>query len=221
MRCKFCHNPDTWPFNKGKEFSAEEILSSYDKNIEFYTEGGLTVTGGEPLLQIDFIIDLFKKAKAKNIHTCIDTSGITFNKDNPELVSKFDTLMQYTNLVMLDIKHIDNEKHIELTEHPNTNILDFAKYLNEKNIPTWIRHVLVPTITSDKEYLLRLGHFIGTLSNVKALDVLPYHTMAIPKYKQLGIPYPLEGIPAATKEEATEAKNWIIRGIKEEREHNS
>ena len=87
--------------------------------------------------------------------------------------------------------------------------------------PTWIRHVLVPTITSDKEYLLRLGHFIGTLSNVKALDVLPYHTMAIPKYKQLGIPYPLEGIPAATKEEATEAKNWIIRGIKEEREHNS
>lgn len=217
MRCQFCHNPDTWAFNKGTLMSVDEILSEMQKNEAFYKEGGITATGGEPLVQIDFLTELFQKARSKNIHTCLDTSGVTFNRDNPDYLKKINNLLQYTNLVMLDIKHIDDEGHKKLTSHSNKNILDFAKYLDEKNIPVWIRHVLVPGITTPTEYLHSLGKFIGSLKNVKALDVLPYHTMAIPKYKQLGIPYPLENVPQATKEQALQARDEILRGIKEER----
>ena len=217
MRCQFCHNPDTWAFNKGTLMSVDEILSEMQKNEAFYKDGGITATGGEPLVQIDFLTELFQKAKSKNIHTCLDSSGVTFNRDNPDYLKKIDNLLQYTNLVMLDIKHIDDECHKKLTGHTNKNILDFAKYLDEKNIPVWIRHVLVPGITTPTEYLHALGKFIGSLKNVKALDVLPYHTMAIPKYKQLGIPYPLENVPQATKEQALQARDEILRGIKEER----
>ncbi len=220
LRCRYCHNPDTWDLHGGNRMSVEEILMQYHKNKAFYSKGGITVTGGEPLLQIDFLCELFQRAKEQKIHTCIDTSGITYHTDNTEYNGKLDTLMQYTDLVMLDIKHIDREAHHELTGAYNEGILDFARYLEKKKIPVWIRHVVVPGITDKEEYLLALGRFIGSLSNVKALDVLPYHTMGVEKYRKLGIPYSLEGVEPMSAEGAKRAKESILSGIKEVRQKN-
>ncbi|MBP3376250.1 MAG: pyruvate formate lyase-activating protein [Clostridia bacterium] len=217
MRCLYCHNPDTWKIDGGREMSADEVIREYKKNEMFYKNGGLTVTGGEPLLQTDFLIELFKIAKKEGIHTCIDTSGITYDDSDEEYISKLDELMLYTDLVMLDLKHIDTEKHKELTGHSNERVLAFAKYLERKNIPTWIRHVVVEGYTDDENDLFALGEFIGTLKNVKALDVLPYHTMGATKYKELGIPYRLEGIKALSKSDAARAKEKILNGIRKMR----
>lgn len=214
MRCLYCHNPDTWEVNAGTLITTDEILNEYRKNSSFYTNGGITVTGGEPLLQIDFVTELFQKAKAEGIHTCIDTSGITFN---PNKTEKFDELVKYTDLVMLDIKHIDPKKHNALTGHGNENILAFAKYLEEKKTPLWIRHIIVEGITDSPEDLVRLGEFIGTLGNLKALDVLPYHTMGVGKYEEMGIPYPLKELKALPLSEAVKAKEYILSGIKKVR----
>lgn len=214
MRCLYCHNPDTWDFNVNKKMSVDEILSKYDSVKEFLKNGGLTVTGGEPLAQIDFVTELFRQAKNKNIHTALDTSGVTFN---PYDTLKIDELLKYTDLVMLDIKHIDSNEHNKLTGHPNKNILEFAKYLSDKQIPVWIRHVVVPTITYNKKYLKQLGEFLATLNNIQALDVLPYHDLAIPKYENLGLEYHLRGIPPLTKEQALDARNIIFEAMKEKR----
>ena len=217
MRCAYCHNPDTWAMTGGTMMEPAEIIEQYERNRPFYKDGGLTVTGGEPLMQIDFLIDLFTLAQEKDIHTCIDTSGIAFKPGNTALIEKLDKLMTLTNLVMLDIKHIDPEKHKELTQQPNDGILAFAAYLNEKQIPMWIRHVVVPGITDDDEYLYKLGQFIGKFTNLKALDVLPYHTMGEKKYENLGIPYKLHGVPAMGQKEVIEKKKVILDGIKEVR----
>ena len=217
MRCKYCHNPDTWEMNAGTLMEPEYIIEQYERNKGFYKEGGITVTGGEPLMQIDFLIDLFTLAKKKNIHTCIDSSGIAFNPNFPELMAKFDKLMELTDLVMLDIKHIDPEKHLELTKQKNENILAFAKYLSEKGVDTWIRHVVVPGITDDEVYLHKLGYFIGGLKALKALDVLPYHDMGKTKYEKLGIDYILKDVPPMDKNLLIEKKKAIIDGIKERR----
>ncbi len=217
MRCKYCHNPDTWSMAGADEMSVDEILEQYNKNKAFYRNGGITVSGGEPLLQIDFVTELFKRCKSEKIHTCLDTSGVTFDPENTE---KFDELVKYTDLVMLDIKHIDPEEHIELTAQRLDNILEFAKYLDKKDVDLWIRHVVVPDITDKEEYLHKLGLFIGSLENVKALDVLPYHTMGVNKYKALGMEYPLEGVEPMDKQKAAECKKIILQGIREYRQHN-
>lgn len=210
MRCQYCHNPDTWKMNAGAVRSAESLIREYERNAAFYTKGGITVTGGEALMQIDFLLELFQLAKRKNIHTCLDTSGITYHPGQSHYNEKLDELMKVTDLVMLDIKHMDPEGHKMLTGHDNAGILAFARYLEKKRVPVWIRHVVVPGITDDEKLLTRLGTFLGTLSNIKALDVLPYHIMGITKYEQLDIPYPLKGIPAATKEQAAKAKKIIL-----------
>lgn len=217
MRCAYCHNPDTQPMTGGTMMEPSYILEQYLRNEPFYKHGGVTVTGGEPLMQIDFLIDLFTLFKEHNVHTCIDTSGIAFNRSNTDLVSKLDKLMSLTDLVMLDIKHIDNEKHIDLVKQPNVNILDFAKYLDEKKVDMWIRHVVVPGYTDDDKYLYELGYFIGQFDNLKALDVLPYHTMGETKYKKLGLEYRLKGVPAMDKNKVIEKKQVILDGIKKRR----
>lgn len=213
LRCQYCHNPDTWEFKDNQKMSPDEILTQYE-GVKEFCAGGITVTGGEPLAQIDFVTELFKKAKEKNIHTALDTSGLLFNRNN---TSKIDELLKYTSLVLLDIKHIDDEEHKKLTGHSNKNILDFAKYLSENKKPMWVRHVVVPTITFNKEYLTRLGEFLADLHNIAALDVLPYHDMAVPKYENLGIDYPLKGIPPLTHEQALEARNIIMEAYKKKR----
>ena len=217
MRCLYCHNPDTWQMQGGTEVTSEEIIAEYKKNISFYSRGGITVTGGEPLMQTDFLIDLFKKAKRDKIHTCIDTSGITYSESNSAYIEKLDELMSYTDLVMLDIKHIDSEKHRALTSHGNENILAFAKYLEQKNIPLWVRHVVVEGYTDDPVHLRELGRFIGALKNLKALDVLPYHTMGKAKYEELGIEYPLAHLKSLDRKKAEIAKEHIMAGIREVR----
>ena len=212
MRCPYCHNPDTWSVNGGREISAQEIIDEYEKYKEFLTNGGITITGGEPLMQIDFVTEVFMLAKQKNIHTCLDTSGVTFRSDNTE---KFDRLMEYTDLILLDIKHIDSLKHKEITSHSNENILAFARYLKEKDIPVWIRHVVVEGYTDNEEDLLELGKFLSSMKNMKALDVLPYHDMGRVKYEKLGLEYPLKDIQPLSKSEAVKARDIIIRGIKQ------
>jgi len=214
LRCKYCHNPDTWKPNIGDKKKIDEIFREYEKKVDFYKNGGITITGGEPLLQIDFVTELFKRCKEKKIHTCIDTSGITYQQNTPE---KMDELMKYTDLVLLDIKHIDTLEHKELTGVGNETILQFAQYLDKKEIPVWIRHVVVPGITQNDDYLYQLGRFIGTLNNVKALDVLPYHVMGKVKYEEMGMEYPLEGTPPLEKEDAIAARKIMLKGIKDER----
>ena len=212
MRCLYCHNPDTWgvEVNKTKTYSAQEILKEYE-GVKEFCKGGITVTGGEPLVQIDFVTDLFKLAREKDIHTALDTSGICFTPDNTE---KFDELIKYTSLVLLDIKHINDEEHKKLTGHSNKNILAFAQYLSDKAVPVWIRHVVVPEITYNEKYLTELGQFLKTLKNIKALDTLPYHDMAKTKYKELGIKYPLENTQPLSKKDAILARDIILKAYK-------
>lgn len=217
MRCAYCHNPDTWSFSGGTVMSAEQIISDYMRNSSFYEHGGITVTGGEPLAQTDFVYELFSLAKQNGIHTCIDTSGATFSPDNLSYMEKLDRVIALTDLVMLDIKHIDPEKHKKLTGFDNRNIIAFARYLDRKKTPLWIRHVVVPGITDDACDLNRLGIFIGSLGNVKALDVIPYHTLGVSKYKELGIGYPLEGVRPLSEEDAVKAKEYILSGIRKAR----
>lgn len=217
MRCLYCHNPDTWAISRGIQMTALDIIRQYERNQAFYTKGGLTVTGGEPLLQVDFLLELFALAKERHIHTCIDTSGITFQRSDADYRRKLAELLHLTDLVMLDIKHMDSACHQNLTGHDNAVILAFARYLMEQKVPVWIRHVLVPGYTDREADLRNLGQFIASLSNVKALDVLPYHTMGVEKYKTLGIPYPLSGIRAASTADAARAKQIILEAVKESR----
>ena len=214
LRCIYCHNPDTWQVGSGTPITVDEVIEEFNKNKPFYKKGGITVTGGEPLLQIDFLTELFKRAKSENIHTCIDTSGIVYNPQNKDLTEKFDELLNYTDLVMLDIKHIDTKKHKDITGSGNENILEFAKHLEKANIPLWVRHIIIEGYTDKPEDLIALGEFIGKLKNLKALDVLPYHTMGVGKYKELGLAYPLEGMDALPVSKAVESKKYILQGIK-------
>ncbi len=215
LRCKYCHNPDTWTQDNALLYDTDQIVEEALRYKGYFaTGGGVTITGGEPLMQLDFIIELFKKLHDKKIHTACDTSGVIFDKNNKELMAKFDELIKYVDLFLLDIKHINNEEHIKLTGKPNTNILDFARYLSDNNKKMWIRHVLVPTITLNDEYLKETKAFIDTLKTVEKIEVLPYHTMGIVKYKNLGIPYRLDGIPAPTKEEVRHAK-YLLGVIKD------
>ena len=218
MRCIYCHNPDTWSMDNATLMTSEEILTKYAKNASFYKNGGITVTGGEPLLQLDFVIDLFKKAKENNIHTCLDTSGITFNEKD---LSKYEQLIKVTDLVMLDIKHINNTKHKEITGKENDNILKFAKFLDQNNINMYIRHVIVENYTTDEKDLFELGRFIGSLKNVKALDVLPFHNLGKVKYEKLGVPYKLKDMEDLSKEKAQIAKKHILNGIYSYRQNNN
>ena len=214
MRCRYCHNPDTWRAEGGQWMSPEEILQTYKRNEAFYRGGGITVTGGEPLGQAEFVRELFAAAKQAGIHTCLDTSGILFDPEHPERV---DALMAVTDLILLDIKQIDPACHRWLTGQDNARILAFARYLDGKQIPVWIRHVYVNEEINPPAQLFALGEFLGSLHNVKAVDVLPYHTMGKSKYEQLGLAYPLAGIAQATMEQARQARREILKGMREVR----
>lgn len=213
MRCKYCHNPDTWAKcgeNDGaKVMTPQEVLKTAMRYKAYWKQtGGITVSGGEALLQIDFVTELFKLAKEKGVNTCLDTSGNPFTKEEP-FFGKFNELMKYTDLFMLDIKHIDDEEHKKLTGQTNQNILDMARYLSENGKKMWIRHVLVPEITTDEKYLKQLREFIDTLKTVDRVEVLPYHTLGVFKWKELGIPYQLEGVEPPTKEQIECAKRIL------------
>lgn len=216
MRCRYCHNPDTWKMDGGDEVTADEILKRALRFKPYWgKDGGITVSGGEPLLQIDFVIELFKKAKELGINTCIDTAGNPFTKEEP-FFSKFEELMKYTDLLLLDLKEINPTRHKDLTGFDNSNIIEMAKYLSEINKPVWIRHVLVPEHSDFDEDLDALGDFIDTLSNVDRVEILPYHTLGKFKWENLGIPYTLESISPPSAERIENAKQRIHAGIRKQ-----
>lgn len=207
MRCKYCHNPDTWDFSGGTEYSVEDVVSRAVKYRNYYKNGGgVTVSGGEPLVQAEFVAELFKLLKEKGIRTALDTSGIIFDNATK---AKIDAVLENCDLVMLDIKHIDDEEHKKLCGFSNANSLNFAKYLSQKGIKMWIRHVLVPGITDDDAYLKELKKFIDELTTVEKVEVLPYHTMGEVKYRKMGIEYPLKGVLPPDKDRVINAKKIL------------
>ena len=205
LRCKYCHNRDTWDINGGEYKSVDEIIEKIKnyKNYIIPSGGGVTVTGGEPLLQAKFLIELFKRLKEENIHTCIDTSGMFGITDDIKKV------LELTDLVLLDIKHIDDEKCKDLVGSSNKKELEFARYLSDNGIKMWIRQVLVPGYTDDEADLIKLGEFIRSLKTVEKVQVLPYHSMGKYKWEKLGKKYELEGVREATQEDVKRAENLI------------
>ena len=209
FRCKYCHNPDAWARPAALEMTADEVLAKALRYRAYWgEEGGITVSGGEPLLQLEFLTELFEKAKAKGVNTCIDTAAGPFTREEPWL-GQFRRLMEVTDLVLLDLKHIDPQAHRDLTGADNANVLDCAKFLSEIGKSVWIRHVLVPGINTDEQSLSELGAFIRTLANVKRIEVLPYHTLGVSKWKSLGLPYALEGVPAPSDDQRIRAEDLL------------
>ena len=209
LRCKYWHNPDTWDMMKGKQYTADELLDEAITCREYWgTKGGITVSGGEPLAQIDFLLELFTKAKERGINTCIDTAGGPFTREG-EWFEKFKQLMNVTDVLLMDIKHINEEEHIKLTGHTGKNIIEMFRYLDEINKPVWIRHVLVPGITDNDEYLIQTRDFIRTLGNVQRVEVLPYHGLGAMKYKDLGIDYVLKDTNSPTAERVQNARKIL------------
>lgn len=210
LRCKYCHNPDTWYYNTCTMYDTDAIVKEALRYKGYWGEkGGITVSGGEPTMQLDFLIELLKKFKEHNVNTAVDTCGATFNPSDKAVVDKFILLNKYVDLYLLDIKHIDPIEHKKLTGKDNTNILAFAKFLSDNNKKMWIRHVIVPTINLIDEYLIKTKEFIDTLNGVEKIEILPYHTMGKVKYDNLGLKYSLEGIEAPTKEEIKHAKELL------------
>lgn len=209
MRCKYCHNPDTWAKEGGTMQTPEEVLNKALRYKAYWkNNGGITVSGGEALLQIEFVTELFRLAKEKGVHTCLDTSGNPFTREEP-FFTKFNELIKYTDLFMLDIKHMDPEAHRELTAQDNANILDMARYLSDNGKHMWIRHVLVPGITDREEQLTSLRTFLDTLDTVDRVEILPYHTLGVFKWKELGIPYQLEQVELPSQEQVKRAKEIL------------
>lgn len=219
MRCKYCHNPETWSMEGGVMYTPKALFDKAYRYKPYWMRngqmnGGITVSGGEPLLQIDFVIEFFKLAKEKGVHTTIDTAGNPFTLEEP-FISKFNELMEVTDLFMLDIKDINEEKHKELTKWTNSNILEMAKYLSDHGKSMWIRHVLVPGLTDDEGDLIKTKEFIDSLKTVERVEILPYHTLGLGKWDNLNIDYPLKEAVPPTREEVEKAEK--ILGINEER----
>ncbi len=213
LRCQYCHNPDTWKMGSGKDQVAKELFEEAIRYKDFWGEtGGVTVSGGEPLLQIDFLIELFTLLHEAGVHTTLDSCGGCFTRSE-SFLGKLDQLLAVTDLIMLDIKQIVPEKHLELTTRPVEPILDFARYLSDKGQSVWIRHVLVPTKSDDPADLEALARFIRTLDHVKKIEVLPYHKMGIYKWKELGYDYALEGIEPPSKESVALANQILQKSI--------
>ena len=193
LRCQYCHNPDTWDLNGGKEMTAEEIVNKIKRFKPYFKDtGGVTFSGGEPLLQKEFLLEMLKACKAENIHTCIDTAG--YAKGN------FSDILNYTDLILFDIKHEDMDMYKKVTCRDQDVSLDFLSQAQEAGIPLWIRHVVVPGLTDDEEHIKKLGKFISTLKNVEKIELLPFHQLGANKYQGLGIKYPLEGVKPMDKE---------------------
>ncbi len=205
LKCKYCHNRDTWDVNGGTLTSADELLDKIERYKSYIlpSGGGVTVTGGEPLLQAKFLITLFRELKKRNIPTAIDTSGMV------DITDDIKELLSLTDLVLLDIKHINDEKCKELVGFSNKKELDFAKYLSDNNIPVWIRQVIIPGITDDENNLLELKKFINSLKNVKKVELMPYHELGKFKWENLGLNYELADVPSATTEDIQRVKKIL------------
>ena len=203
MRCAYCHNPETWNV-QGQGYTPEEIIQKALKYKNYWGKnGGITISGGEPLLQIDFLIELLTLAKKNNIHTTIDTSGQPFSLDK---IDKFKVLFDNVDLTILDIKAFDCNLHKSLTGQSNENIIDFAKWLSDNKKTMWIRHVVIPGLTDSKEELENIKKFISSLETVEKTELLPYHSLGMHKWEKLGIDYKLKDVKSPTIEEMNNSK---------------
>ncbi len=206
LRCQYCHNPDSWKIGEGSEMSVDAIVKDVVKYKPYmqFTGGGITVSGGEPLLQPDFVGELFKQCKDKNVHTCLDTSGYI-------KLDKADPVLDYTDLVLLDIKSYNPLVFKDVTGVAIDSTLAFAKHLAERNIPVWIRYVLVPNLTDDPEDIEALAKFLTTLRNVERIDILPFHKMGEYKWEQLGYDYKLTDTPSPEPEDVAMARDILLK----------
>lgn len=209
LRCVYCHNPDTWANeNPAMEFSPEEVLKRALRYRDYWGEkGGITLSGGEPLLQAEFAAELFELAHAEGVTTCLDTSGASFRRGDAAI----ERLISVTDTVLLDIKAFDSKLHREVTGADNSQILDFARYLSEKGVSTWIRRVIVPGLTDGEDDLKKTGEFISSLKNIERIEVLPYHDFGVEKWRNLGIKYPLEGVYSADDAGVQRARKFIMQ----------
>ncbi len=211
FRCLYCHNADTWNRAEGKEMSSDELLEKALRYRSYWgSEGGITVSGGEPLLQMEFVTDLFEKAKALGVSTCIDTALGPYREEK-EWKEKFDRLMRLTDLLLVDIKEIDPVKHKALTGHDNDSVLQGLRYLSSIDKPVWIRHVLVPGVTDNDQDLMHTRAFIDTLGNVKRVEVLPYHSLGAYKWEKQGMKYPLDGVKSPDQRRIENAERILCR----------
>lgn len=204
LRCQYCHNPETLELSTDEKYrkTSEEVFNDIIKLEAYYRNGGVTISGGEPLLQLDFIIDLASKLKQRNLHIAIDTAGSIDLETNRE---KLDKLVENVDLFLVDIKHIDDEKAKVLTKASNKNNMAFLKYLNQKQAKVWIRYVLVPSITDNENDLKATGNLIKTMENIENVEILPYHSMAQAKWAKLGLKYQLDSIRNANQEDVKKA----------------
>lgn len=189
LRCSYCHNPDTWKYSGGQEYTALELFSKINRYKPYFktSGGGVTLSGGDPLLQPQFVIEFLKLCRENGIHTALDTAGYGYGN--------YDEILRYTDLVLLDIKHIDEEEHKKLTGFGRQGFINFLEAVVKNNNSIWIRHVVVPGITDSEEHIIRLADYINTIPNVEKVELLPYHTFGVNKYKELNIEYRLEGVP--------------------------
>ncbi|MDG5786066.1 pyruvate formate-lyase-activating protein [Evansella sp. AB-P1] len=210
LRCQYCHNPDTWDKSGGEVVTVESLIEDIKKYTPYmkHSKGGVTVSGGEPLLQLEFLIELFQECKKLGIHTTIDSSGGCYST-NPVFQENLKKLLKLTDLVLIDLKQMNEAKHRSLTGVSNKHIFEFAKLLSDQNVPVWVRHVLVPGVTDDEKDLRDLSTFIKTLKNVEKVELLPYHKMGVYKWKELGLDYPLEGVNSPSEEEVQRAKELL------------
>ncbi|MCR4435682.1 MAG: pyruvate formate-lyase-activating protein [Clostridiales bacterium] len=208
LRCLYCHNRDTWDARGGREYTVEDILNEMGKYLDFIrlSGGGITVSGGEPTLQAEFVTEVFKKCREMGVHTALDTSGFVE-------IGRVEELLGFTDLVLLDIKHGDAEKHRVITGVDNHKIKKFALYVSERNIPVWIRYVLVPGYTDGERDLAQAAEFIGQLKSVEKVEVLPYHSMGKYKWDKLGVEYPLEGVESPSPEQVERASRILNVGL--------
>ena len=209
LRCRYCHNPDTWRTDGGTRMYPDEILDRAERCRPYWgNDGGITVSGGEPLLQIEFLVELLREAKRRGMHVCVDTAGQPFTRSEP-FYSSFRELCGLCDLFLADIKHIDSAAHRVLTGADNSNILDMFRFLSDIGKPVWIRYVLVPGLTDDDNALHRLRMFMDTLCNVERIEVLPYHNMGAYKWDELGVHYTLADTQPPTAQRVKNANDIL------------
>lgn len=198
LRCNYCHNPDTWEYGGGEEYTASELVDKIKRYKPYFetSNGGVTFSGGEPLRQPEFLIEALKLCKQEGIHTCIDTSGFG--------VGMYDEILKYTDLVLFDIKELTKENYKKVTLMNIDESLKFLEAVQRNGTKMWIRHVVVPGLTDGEEHIRELKEFISTLKNVEKVELLPYHVLGVNKYEKMGIKYPLEGVEPMDKEKIKE-----------------
>ncbi|MCI5623193.1 MULTISPECIES: pyruvate formate-lyase-activating protein [Anaerostipes] len=205
LRCRFCHNPDTWEFSSGEITDPETLVKKISRFKPYFKNtGGVTFSGGEPLMQPDFLLETLKLCKQENIHTCIDTAGYG--------MGSYDEILEYTDLVLLDLKHVSETDYKQMTGRTMDRFQEFLSALEKSETPIWIRHVVVPGITDSQEHMENLKTYISTIPNVEKVELLPYHLLGKNKYEVMGIPYSLDGVPAMDKEKTMDLQSKYFGG---------